>query len=139
MKIYLSLFVALLGTTTAFSQKLSKKEQQVIAIVKTYNDESINYLEKVVNINSGTLNLQGVREVGRIFESSFKEIGLETRWIPMPDSMNRAGHLFAKQKGSSGKKLLLIGHLDTVFEKDSPFQKFELQKTVPPKHQEAWI
>ena len=96
--------------------------------MKTYNDESINYLEKVVNINSGTLNLQGVREVGRIFESSFKEIGLETRWIPMPDSMNRAGHLFAKQKGSSGKKLLLIGHLDTVFEKDSPFQKFELQK-----------
>ncbi|MEN8790311.1 MAG: M20/M25/M40 family metallo-hydrolase, partial [Flavobacteriaceae bacterium] len=39
--------------------------------------------------------------------------------------MNRAGHLFAETSGSKGVKLLLIGHLDTVFENDSPFQRFE--------------
>ena len=45
--------------------------------------------------------------------------------IEMPEEMNRAGHLFAYKKGSKGKKLLLIGHLDTVFEENSPFQTFE--------------
>jgi len=39
--------------------------------------------------------------------------------------MNRAGHLFATVAGDKGKKLLLIGHLDTVFEENSPFQSFE--------------
>ena len=49
-------------------------------------------------------------------------------WISMPDSLNRAGHLFAETpavKKPKGKKLLLIGHLDTVFEENSPFQNFE--------------
>ncbi len=124
MKTSLPLLVMLLAATSGFSQKLSEEEQQIVSIVEACNDDSISYLEQVVNINSGTLNLQGVRKVGEIFAKSFKEIGFETRWITMPDSMNRAGHLFAEHKGSQGEKLLLIGHLDTVFEKDSPFQKF---------------
>lgn len=127
MKIFLPLFAIYLFATNAYSQELSEKEKQIVSIVESYNNESIAYLEKVVNINSGTLNLQGVREVGEVFSDSFKEVGLKTRWIPMPDSMNRAGHLFAEHKGSKGKKMILIGHLDTVFEKDSPFQQFELQ------------
>jgi glutamate carboxypeptidase len=48
----------------------------------------------------------------------------------MPDSLNRAGHLFAYRRGRQGKRLLLIGHLDTVFEKDSPFQRFERRDTI---------
>jgi glutamate carboxypeptidase len=50
-------------------------------------------------------------------------------------SVNRAGHLIAEHKGSGrGKRMLLIGHMDTVFEKDSPFQKYERQgdKAVGP-------
>ena len=73
--------------------------------METYNDDSTDYLEKVVHINSGTLNLRGVREVGGIFASSFKELGLETKWIPMPEGMNRAGHLLVEQKGGKGEKL----------------------------------
>ncbi len=85
----------------------------------------MSFLEKVVNINSGTLNLKGVKEVGDIFDSAFQEIGFQTEWIDMPVEMNRAGHLFASIDGNKGKKLLLIGHLDTVFEENSPFQAFE--------------
>ncbi len=125
MKTRLFLLLTLLATSAVYSQKLSEKEQQIATIVESYNEDSIRYLERVVNMNSGTLNLQGVREVGEVFADSFKKLGLETRWIAMPVGMNRAGHLFAEQKGSRGKKLLLIGHLDTVFEKDSPFQKME--------------
>ena len=50
--------------------------------------------------------------------------------VAMPDSVNRAGHLFAERQGNQGKRLLLIGHLDTVFEKDSPFQRFERQDSI---------
>ncbi|MGC1513987.1 MAG: M20/M25/M40 family metallo-hydrolase, partial [Maribacter sp.] len=73
----------------------------------------------------GTLNLAGVEKVGTTFAEAFEKIGFETTWIPMPEEMNRAGHLFAEIKGEKGKKVLLIGHLDTVFEEDSPFQTFE--------------
>jgi glutamate carboxypeptidase len=39
--------------------------------------------------------------------------------------VQRAGHLVCERKGTHGKRVLLIGHMDTVFERDSPFQKFE--------------
>lgn len=109
---------------TLRGQKLSKTEKKIVATVKTYNDESIDFLEKVVNINSGSLNLEGVKEVGSVFAEAFDQIGFTTNWISMPKEMNRAGHLFASIDGQKGKKLLLIGHLDTVFEENSPFQTF---------------
>ena len=81
-------------------------------------------------MNSGTLNFEGVRETGRVFQQAFNEIGFSTQWIDMPEEVNRAGHLFTEHKGDKGKKLLLIGHLDTVFDQDSPFQKWEQQDTI---------
>ena len=102
------------------------QEKKIILKVQEYNQESIDFLEKLVNINSGTLNLEGVKKVGMLLEKEFQAIEFDTRWIDMPTKMNRAGHLFASKKGSKGKKLLLIGHLDTVFEADSPFQNFEI-------------
>lgn len=36
------------------------------------------------------------------------------RWIEVPGSMKRAGHLVAQTRGTRGKRLLLLGHLDTV-------------------------
>lgn len=110
----------------AKAQQLSKSEKKLITQVSKNNPEAIQFLEKVVNINSGTLNLEGVKEVGNVFDKAFKDIGFTTEWIDMPAEMNRAGHLFASTKGNKGKRLLLIGHLDTVFEKDSEFQQFEM-------------
>lgn len=107
------------------AQKLSKTEKRLIQTIEQNNTEAIAFLEQVVNVNSGTLNAKGVKEVGMHFKGAFDGIGFSTSWIPMPEELNRAGHLFAETQGNKGKKLLLIGHLDTVFEADSPFQKFE--------------
>lgn len=115
---------------TASAQKLSRTEKKIVSKVKSYNLAAIDFLEKVVNINSGTMNLAGVKKVGRVFEDAFKEIHFTTRWIDMPSEMNRAGHLFASISGTKGKKLLLIGHLDTVFELDSPFQTFKRKDSI---------
>ncbi|WP_343485594.1 M20/M25/M40 family metallo-hydrolase [Allomuricauda sp. d1] len=118
-------FLAFLISTQLFSQKLSRTEKKIIASVEQNNQDALAFLEQVVNINSGTLNAKGVREVGQVFSDAFEDVGFDARWIEMPEEMNRAGHLFAETSGNKGKKLLLIGHLDTVFEEDSPFQKFE--------------
>ena len=50
-------------------------------------------------------------------------MGFTTRWVDGAP-FRRAGHLVA-EASRPGKRFLLIGHLDTVFEPDSPFQKFE--------------
>jgi glutamate carboxypeptidase len=99
--------------------KLSKTEKAILQAVDGQQAEAIRFLARAIDINSGTYNLPGVRAVGHLFDSAFRAIGLQTRWAEMPASMRRAGHLFAEQKGTSGKRMLLIGHLDTVFEPDS--------------------
>jgi glutamate carboxypeptidase len=69
------------------------------------------------------MNHEGVREVGRVMQKELDALGLETEWIEMPAEVNRAGHLFGRKDGD-GKRILLIGHLDTVFEADDEFQAF---------------
>ena len=95
---------------------LSPIEQKIRDYVRAHEAEQVAFLEKAVNISSGTFNLAGVRAVGRLFEPEFTSIGFQTNWIALPDAVGRAGHLFAERKGTRGKRLLLIGHLDTVFE-----------------------
>lgn len=125
-KIKFYFLIACLLAAFFANAQLNRTEKKITLKVQEYNQESIDFLEKLVNINSGTLNLEGVKKVGMLLEKEFQAIEFDTRWIDMPPKMNRAGHLFASKKGSKGKKLLLIGHLDTVFEADSPFQNFEI-------------
>lgn len=104
---------------------LSRAEAKMVATVDAEYERSVALLEKLVNQNSGTLNLAGVTEVGKMMRSEFEALGFNVAWKPMHE-VQRAGHLIATRSGKAGsKRLLLIGHLDTVFEKDSPFQKFE--------------
>jgi glutamate carboxypeptidase len=126
LKYVLSFLLFTICSTMVFAQKLSKTEKKIIKSIETNNAAAIDFLEKVVNINSGTLNAKGVQQVGMVFKDAFDQINFKTNWIEMPQEMNRGGHLFAETSGKRGKKLLLIGHLDTVFEEDSPFQTFEM-------------
>jgi len=128
--LYIVLSGILYPINSSYGQRLSRTEKKIVEKVKAMDEASIDFLEKVVNINSGTMNLEGVKKVGDEFSTAFQTIGFETEWIEMPKEMNRAGHLFARIQGKKGKKLLLIGHLDTVFEADSPFQTFERNGTM---------
>src|SRR5687768_6110577 len=108
----------------AVQSGLSKEERAMAAFVDANQAEAIALLERAVNINSGTQNLDGIRRVGAIYRAELDALGFTTTWVNQ-DQVKRAGHLVAERKGSGGPKILLIGHLDTVFEADSPFQKFE--------------
>src|SRR5919199_260448 len=101
----------------------SPQERAITSFIDAHNAEALALLERVVNINSGSMNLAGVRAVGAVLRAEFDALGFNTRWVEGA-AFKRAGHLVADHPGP-GPRILLIGHLDTVFEPDSPFQKFQ--------------
>jgi len=103
-----------------WAQTLSPLEQKIVDAVNNKMAYAEALLKESVDINSGTLNIAGVKKVGDVFAREFSKAGLTPEWVPLPDSLRRAGHLVATRKGTKGKKLFLIGHLDTVFEPDMP-------------------
>ena len=124
-RLFLVLF--LLFGAELVTADLTELENRIIAIAERDKESAIALLARTVNINSGTMNHLGVKAVGDIFAEEFQDLGLTTTWHDMSE-VNRAGHLFAETAGESGSRcLLLIGHLDTVFEPDSPFQAFDRQ------------
>lgn len=114
----------------SLAQGLSKDERRLVKLIQGYQSESIEFLEQTVNINSGTYNAEGVRKVGAIYQKFLDQLGFTTRWVDMPADMQRAGHLIGEIKGNKGKRILLIGHMDTVFEPGSPFQTWERKDSI---------
>ena len=115
------LLIALYGSPALAD--FSAEEQRMLDWIDAHAEDANALLEETVNISSGTMNHQGVQEVGVVMRRELDALGLETEWLEMPPEVNRAGHLFGRQDGT-GKKFLMIGHLDTVFEADDEFQSF---------------
>ena len=102
----------------------SASEQRMRAAIDADQPHAIALLERLVNQNSGSLNLPGVTTVGEMVRAELEPLGFDVQWIDMR-ATGRAGHLVATHVGNGrGKRVLMIGHLDTVFEPDSPFQRF---------------
>jgi glutamate carboxypeptidase len=106
----------------ADAQELTPVERRIVQAVDARTRQAEALLERVVNINSGTMNPAGVRTVGEVYRAELDALGFSTRLIDM-SAVQRGPHLFAERAGQ-GPRVLLIGHLDTVFEEDSPFQRF---------------
>ncbi len=146
-KILLVLVAFALGQVA--NAQLTKEEKKLMEYIDANMPRAIELLKESVNVNSGTLNIEGVKKVGAIYKRELEKAGMQTEWISMPDSIKRAGHLVAstpavnsennatdpskiKEKNKSntktpkGKKLFLIGHLDTVFEPDMPANPFTM-------------
>jgi len=109
---------------TAHTLALSPTENEIQQYISAVQTNQLDLLEKLVNINSGTTNIAGVQKVGEILRRQFAELGFQTHWVEEPPAFKRAGTLVAEKQGK-GPKLLLIGHLDTVFPPENPFRRFE--------------
>jgi glutamate carboxypeptidase len=126
--------IALLGAGLALAlsapatAQLTKAEAKMAATVDAEYERSVALLERMVNQNSGTMNFAGVKAVSEMMRAELEPLGFKVEWQDMK-AAGRAGHLVATKSGRRGtKKLLLIAHLDTVFEPDSPFQQFVRNK-----------
>lgn len=108
---------------------LDPTEQAIVDWVDENAGGAVELLEETVNIGSGTMNHDGVRAVGRVMQAELDALGFDTRWIDMAE-VNRAGHLFGRRDGHAGPRVLMIGHLDTVFEADDAFQSFSREGDV---------
>ena len=120
------IFFAAFGLFAApAAAKLSPAEQVMLRTVDAEQERTVALLERWVNQNSGTMNPTGVEAVGRMVRSELEPLGFKVAWIDMK-AAGRAGHIVARHAGKrGGKRLLLIAHLDTVFEPDSPFQRWQ--------------
>lgn len=99
-------------------------EQRLRDAIDADQLHAVALLERLVNQNSGSLNLPGVKAVGDMVRAELEPLGFDVQWIDM-QATGRAGHLVATHTGNGrGKRVLMIGHLDTVFEPDSTFQRF---------------
>ncbi|HEX3661251.1 MAG TPA: M20/M25/M40 family metallo-hydrolase [Acidobacteriaceae bacterium] len=126
-----ALLAALTLTAAAQApQPLSRQEKTIVSYIDAHQQDANALLETLVDINSGTHNLPGVRDVAKIMEAQLTALGFHVEWIPM-DAIQRAGDLVAThpcpQPGQCGKRMLFIGHMDTVFEKTSPFQTWSVK------------
>jgi glutamate carboxypeptidase len=129
MRFVIGSFLGLLLFTNALwaqTPKLSAEEQKLVRYIDAHADEIAPLLEKIVNIEAPTQNIAGVKAVGAIYRAEFEKLGLTTKWIDLPVDMKRAGHLVAEtSKGTKGKRVLLLGHMDTVLSGE----KFRLDGT----------
>ena len=129
-RLTLALCAAALALPSPAAARLSQAEHRMTQVVDAEQQRTVAMLEKWVNQNSGTLNIEGNRKVAEMLRAELEPLGFTVEWLDMA-AAKRSGHLVARHRGPStrsgvrGKKLLLIGHLDTVFEPDSPFQRWE--------------
>ena len=129
----LTCIALLLVALPAAAGGLSADEQRMADWIDAHAEDAVALLRETVDIPSGTLSHDGVREVGRVMRRELDALGLQTKWIDMPPEVDRAGHLFGRKEGS-GRKFLLIGHLDTVFEEEDGSRPFERDGDIARGH-----
>jgi glutamate carboxypeptidase len=104
---------------------LAPAERRAVSAIDGALSGALELLERLVNQNSGTLDTAGVAAVARMLAPELESLGFRSEWRD-GRTWGRAGHLLAFRRGARARHaLLLIGHLDTVFELDSPFQRLE--------------
>jgi glutamate carboxypeptidase len=122
---FLCAFALIVLSATPAAAELNRPEQVMVRTVDAEQERTLAMLERWVNQNSGTMNLAGVEAVGHMLRAELEPLGFKLAWIDMK-AAGRAGHIVARHSGNrTGKRLLLIAHLDTVFEPDSPFQRWK--------------
>ncbi|MEK7668747.1 MAG: hypothetical protein AAB409_08880, partial [Gemmatimonadota bacterium] len=73
--VLVALVAGLGAATAARAQALAPAERRIAAWVDAHTEEAIGFLERSVNINSGSLNLAGVRAVADLYAPELTALG----------------------------------------------------------------
>lgn len=96
------------------SAALTPLEERIAAAVDTQSGTFAAELEHAIGIDSPTENFAGIRALADWHAAQFAALGFAARFEELPPETGRAGHLVAERRGTKGRRVLLIGHLDTV-------------------------
>src|SRR5436305_1971839 len=102
--------------------------QHYLPRLQAYQDELLQRLELLVNIDSGTGQVEGINQVMAYLEQWLVDLGFT---VTLHDSDGLGNNLVARLKGKREARLLLVGHVDTVYGPGSAtVQPFEVRDGV---------
>ncbi|OYU71213.1 MAG: glutamate carboxypeptidase [Alphaproteobacteria bacterium PA2] len=109
-------WIAALGllATTAQAAPAPKKDARIWAAAEAARPAQLELLKSVVNIDSGTGDVEGGRKVAAILIPKLKALGAAIEVVPA-EAPGLPENLVATLKGTGKTRILLIGHIDTVF------------------------
>ena len=85
-------------------------------------NDFLSKLEAIVNIDSGTVNTQGVTKVALTLQSFYKEAGFYTEIVDLGPSVGN-GLFVTNCKDADSYDVLLVGHMDTVFKEGEALKR----------------
>jgi glutamate carboxypeptidase len=107
------LLAALAGPALA-APKAAPRDARVWAAAEKVRPEQLDLLKAVVNIDSGTGDVDGGNKVGALLIDRLKALGMTVETVPA-EKPGYADNVVARLSGSGKGRILMIGHLDTVF------------------------
>lgn len=105
---------ALLGLPAQAAVKGAPKDAKVWAAAEAARPAQLKLLEQVVNIDSGTGDVEGGRKVAAILAARLKALGFAVESVKA-EADGLPENTVASLKGTGKGRILLIGHIDTVF------------------------
>jgi len=86
--------------------------QTYLPWLQSYQNELLQRLELLVNIDSGTGQVDGINSIISYLERWLSDIGFE---VTLHNSFVYGNNLAARRRGKGQLRLLLVGHVDTVY------------------------
>lgn len=112
----LALLAALAATPAlAAPVKPVPKDAKVWAAAEAARPEQMKLLEQVVDIDSGTGDVAGGRAEAAVFAERLRAIGADVQMVTA-EAPGLPENLVATLKGAGKARILIIAHMDTVFE-----------------------
>lgn len=104
----------------------AETEARVLRWLRRDRVRMIRLLARMVRQNSGSGNPRGIARVLGMMREELQPLGFDCRDVG--ESADGGPHLVCRREGA-GRRVLLIGHADTIFESDHPFQDFQVEGT----------
>ncbi len=101
---------------------------RITSFLKAHYRDMLALLEKMVRIQSGTFNKQGVDQMGRLITSTFQSNAVSCQ-VMEQDTFGNHIVVTSLCKKRFDKQILLSGHMDTVFPKDTQFNWYKEDNT----------
>jgi len=126
----------------ANAEPLDAEELELKVILDERGEAMQDTLERWVNLNTGSFDLEGLESQAQLLASELDPLGFQVQLEPGPTvdlpgrgSVQTGPIVVARREaqisGPAAPRFLLVGHYDTVFEKDSPFQTFVRAENDP--------